>query len=127
MNNNNFSTKEAYDFLNQRKTTYNAEYKLDYVISLFKELKIYSPPCHVIHVTGTNGKGSTCAMLESIYRLAGLKTGLFTSPYLISLFESIKVSNQNITENQFICLFNKVYQITNILETENPCYKFSFF
>ena len=37
-----------------------------------------------IHVAGTNGKGSTCAMLESIYRHAGYKTGLYTSPHLIS-------------------------------------------
>src|SRR5271155_3155368 len=36
-----------------------------------------------IHVAGTNGKGSTCAMLESIYRAAGWRTGLFTSPHLV--------------------------------------------
>ena len=61
--------KEASTFLNQRKTTYNAFYKLDYVILLFEKLKILRPPCQVIHVTGTNGKGSTCSMLESIYRI----------------------------------------------------------
>ncbi|SVE09368.1 uncharacterized protein METZ01_LOCUS462222, partial [marine metagenome] len=38
----------------------------------------------IIHVAGTNGKGSVCAMLESIYRHAGYQTGLFTSPHLIS-------------------------------------------
>ncbi len=40
-----------------------------------------------IHVAGTNGKGSTCAMLESIYRAAGLRVGLFTSPHLVSFRE----------------------------------------
>jgi dihydrofolate synthase/folylpolyglutamate synthase len=45
-----------------------------------------------IHVAGTNGKGSTCAMLESIYRAAGLRVGLFTSPHLVSFSERIQVN-----------------------------------
>src|SRR6185295_18974988 len=40
-----------------------------------------------IHVAGTNGKGSTCAMLESIYRTAGLRVGLLTSPHLVAFGE----------------------------------------
>ena len=51
-----------------------------------------------IHVAGTNGKGSTCAMLESIYRTAGLKVGLFTSPHLVSFGERIQVNRQPINE-----------------------------
>ncbi len=44
-----------------------------------------------VHVAGTNGKGSTCAMLESIYRTAGLKVGLYTSPHLVRFSERIQV------------------------------------
>ena len=44
-----------------------------------------------VHIAGTNGKGSTAAMLESIFRNAGFKTGLFTSPHLLDLRERIKV------------------------------------
>jgi dihydrofolate synthase/folylpolyglutamate synthase len=51
-----------------------------------------------IHVAGTNGKGSTCAMLESIYRAAGLRVGLFTSPHLVSFRERIQVNRQLISE-----------------------------
>jgi dihydrofolate synthase/folylpolyglutamate synthase len=51
-----------------------------------------------IHVAGTNGKGSTCAMLESIYRQAGYKVGLFTSPHLISFTERIQVNRKPIPE-----------------------------
>src|SRR5579871_4575960 len=51
-----------------------------------------------IHVAGTNGKGSTCAMLESIYRAAGLRTGLFTSPHLVSFRERIQINRQFISE-----------------------------
>jgi dihydrofolate synthase / folylpolyglutamate synthase len=51
-----------------------------------------------IHVAGTNGKGSTCAMLESIYRAAGLRVGLFTSPHLVSFTERIQVGRVPISQ-----------------------------
>jgi dihydrofolate synthase/folylpolyglutamate synthase len=57
-----------------------------------------------IHVAGTNGKGSTCAMLESIYRTAGLRVGLFTSPHLVSFRERIQVNRQLIPENEVVRL-----------------------
>jgi dihydrofolate synthase/folylpolyglutamate synthase len=50
-----------------------------------------------IHVAGTNGKGSTCAMLESIYRAAGCRVGLFTSPHLVSFAERIQVDRHLIS------------------------------
>jgi dihydrofolate synthase/folylpolyglutamate synthase len=50
-----------------------------------------------IHVAGTNGKGSTCAMLESIYRTAGLRVGLFTSPHLVAFGERIQVNRHVIS------------------------------
>src|SRR6202041_1517504 len=60
-----------------------------------------------IHVAGTNGKGSTCAMLESIYRAAGLRTGLFTSPHLVSFRERIQVNRQLISEADVVRLVEK--------------------
>lgn len=51
-----------------------------------------------IHVAGTNGKGSVCAMLDSICRAAGMKTGLFTSPHLITFRERIRVNGELIDE-----------------------------
>jgi len=51
-----------------------------------------------IHVAGTNGKGSTCAMLESIYRAAGLRVGLFTSPHLVSFRERMQINRQFVAE-----------------------------
>ncbi|MDB6033760.1 MAG: FolC bifunctional protein [Verrucomicrobiales bacterium] len=61
-----------------------------------------------IHVAGTNGKGSTCAMLESIYRSAGLKTGLFTSPHLVSFRERLQVNRQLISEQEVVKLVEKM-------------------
>ena len=48
----------------------------------------------IIHVAGTNGKGSVCAMLDSIYRENGYKVGLFSSPHLVELGERIRVNGK---------------------------------
>ena len=53
-----------------------------------------------IHVTGTNGKGSTCAMMASILRAAGYRTGLYTSPFLIRFNERMQVDGQQITDDE---------------------------
>ncbi len=52
----------------------------------------------VIHVAGTNGKGSVCAMIDSILRAQGYRTGLFTSPHLITFRERIRVNGEMISE-----------------------------
>lgn len=62
-----------------------------------------------IHVSGTNGKGSTCAMLDSALREAGYKTGLFTSPHLISFRERIQV-NRKLIPKQTVISFVKNYR-----------------
>src|SRR6266581_2603309 len=61
-----------------------------------------------IHVAGTNGKGSTCAMLESIYRSAGLRVGLFTSPHLVSFGERIQVNRQAVREEEVVRLVSEL-------------------
>lgn len=55
-----------------------------------------------IHVSGTNGKGSVSAMLESILRAAGWRTGLYTSPHLVSLGERVQVNRQVLTEQEIV-------------------------
>lgn len=54
-----------------------------------------------IHVTGTNGKGSVCAMLSEILQADGKKVGLFTSPHLESYCERMKINGENISESEF--------------------------
>ncbi|HEY4416470.1 MAG TPA: folylpolyglutamate synthase/dihydrofolate synthase family protein [Verrucomicrobiae bacterium] len=61
-----------------------------------------------IHVAGTNGKGSTCAMLESIYRAAGLRVGLFTSPHLVSFRERMQINRQLVPENEIVRLVTEI-------------------
>src|SRR6266446_8216948 len=67
-----------------------------------------------IHVAGTNGKGSTCAMLESIYRAAGLRVGLFTSPHLVSFGERIQVDRRVIAADE---VARAVSELQPLLET----------
>jgi len=56
-------------------------------------------PWKVIHVAGTNGKGSVCAMIDSILRAQGYRTGLFTSPHLVTFRERIRVNGEMISED----------------------------
>ena len=63
---------------------------------------------HFIHVAGTNGKGSVCAMLESIYRAAGYRTGLFTSPHLLDFRERIQVNRRHIPADSLLRLVRQM-------------------
>ena len=68
-----------------------------------------------VQVAGTNGKGSTCAFLDSICVLAGIKTGLYTSPHLISITERIKIGGQEISEKDFAHHATKIKEISEKL------------
>jgi len=66
-----------------------------------------------IHVAGTNGKGSVCAMLDAICREAGLKTGLFTSPHLITFRERIQVNGEMISEEDVAATLTAVRNLVS--------------
>ncbi|MBQ4646818.1 MAG: bifunctional folylpolyglutamate synthase/dihydrofolate synthase [Candidatus Gastranaerophilales bacterium] len=72
----------------------------------------------IIHVAGTNGKGSTCKIINEILIEQGLKTGLFTSPHLFSYTERIKINNKNIDENVFDKLTNEIDSLAKENEIE---------
>jgi folylpolyglutamate synthase len=83
-----------------------------------------SPPqldrlsARAIHVAGTKGKGTTCAITESILRHAGYTTGLYTSPHLITVRERIKVNGQPIDEATFTHFFWQVWD--KIMQNREP-------
>jgi dihydrofolate synthase/folylpolyglutamate synthase len=64
----------------------------------------------VLHIAGTNGKGSVAAMSEAILRTAGWKTGLYTSPHLEKVQERIRVSGRNIPSRKFAALVTRIYE-----------------
>jgi dihydrofolate synthase/folylpolyglutamate synthase len=71
---------------------------LDSSRRLFASLGVPAPNERILHVAGTNGKGSVCAMLDSICRAAGYRTALFTSPHLVTFRERIQVNGELIPE-----------------------------
>ncbi len=69
-----------------------------------------------VQIAGTNGKGSTAAMLESICRAAGIQCGLYTSPHLVSITERIRVSGVEITREEFAACATTVRHVSEQLE-----------
>ncbi|MBR1781422.1 MAG: bifunctional folylpolyglutamate synthase/dihydrofolate synthase, partial [Oscillospiraceae bacterium] len=69
-----------------------------------------------IHVTGSNGKGSTCAMLDAILRAAGYRTGLYTSPSLETFCERIRVDGENIPGQRLAEVTERVREIAEAME-----------
>lgn len=74
----------------------------------------------VIHVAGTNGKGSVCAMLASIFEAAGLRCGLYTSPHIVHFSERIRINNIEISENDIV-------RLTRLLQPEIDRLQCTFF
>ena len=84
---------------------------LEGITRLLQACGVLYPRSRVIHVAGTNGKGSTCAFAESVARAAGYSTGLFTSPHLVEFNERIRVNGQMIPAEDAARLIFKVRDI----------------
>lgn len=69
----------------------------------------------IIHVTGTNGKGSTAAMLASILQAAGIKTALYTSPHLVEYTERMKINNKQISPEEFAATIENIADIVKVM------------
>ena len=82
--------------------------KPEHTVELLKRLG--HPECgmKVIHVAGTNGKGSVCAFLSEMLTLAGKKTALFTSPHLVRINERFQINNVPISDELFLESYQKV-------------------
>lgn len=90
------------------KDKFHIELGLDRISKL---LKIFGSPQNklkIIHVAGTNGKGSTCSILSSVLLAAGYKIGLFTSPHLVKYTERIQINGINIPDKEFCELLTEV-------------------
>ena len=79
----------------------------------------------IVHVAGTNGKGSVCAYLQAILMAEGKRTGFFTSPHLVSVNERIRMDNVQIDNKTFLEVFRKVLKtVRRMVEDgiEHPSY-----
>ncbi len=99
--------KTAQEFLFERSAQ-GMKLGLRNMRELVRRLDLPQGNFQSIHIAGTNGKGSTAAILESILRAAGYKTGLNTSPHLIDLRERIRVNGEKIKEEDLLLHLNRM-------------------
>ena len=92
--------------------------KLSHTKECLKRLGNPEKNFKVIHVAGTNGKGSTCAFLTSVFREAGYSCGLFTSPHLVVINERFQINEQNIDDQSFLRAFHRVKELADELVAE---------
>jgi dihydrofolate synthase/folylpolyglutamate synthase len=87
-----------------------AKLGLERITALLEALGSPQRECRWVHVAGTNGKGSTCAMIEAGLRAAGIRTGLYISPHLIEPTERIQIAGEQVTQDQFAQAFGRVHE-----------------
>jgi dihydrofolate synthase/folylpolyglutamate synthase len=102
----------------ERRSPQPGDLKLDRMVELLHRLGDPHTKFHSIHVAGSKGKGSTCAMLESVLRRAGHRTGLFTSPHLTNVRERIQVQHELISEHELAAVAGVVRPVVEALEGE---------
>jgi len=101
----------------------SAKLGLERIVAVLAALGNPERAYRVVHVAGTNGKGSTCAMIEAGLRAAGVRTGLFTSPHLIEPTERIQIDGIPVSEADFERAFNVVHEIAETLDLDcHPTY-----
>ena len=103
--------QEALDWLYATQT-FGIKLGLEGPTRLLREFLAF--PSHrtkVIHVAGTNGKGSTCAMIDALGQGLALRSGLFTSPHLIDYRERVRVNGLEITEEKTASLLTELREL----------------
>lgn len=100
------SVQFLYALGNEIKT---AKFGLERIRAVLDALGRPQDRCVFVHVAGTNGKGSTCAMIDAGLRAAGFRTGLFTSPHLSQPTERIRIDGVPVSGAQFADAFNRVH------------------
>ena len=72
----------------------------------------------VIHVSGTNGKGSAARMAEALCRAYGLRTGLYTSPHLERINERIAIDGQELSDDDFVDMWDQIKDLVAIVDSK---------
>ena len=109
--------QEAINYINSKKTVVTAP-ALHRIRALMEALGDPQKEYPCIHVAGTNGKGSACAMAESILRAAGYRTGLDTSPHLLRFNERIQISGVPVSDERLAEAVERVREAAETMEEE---------
>lgn len=109
------TVQEAISYI-ERYTWSTTRLGLERTRELLQKLGDPQKKLKFIHVTGSNGKGSTCAMLDSILRKAGYRTGLYTSPYIQDFCERMRVDGKNIPGEALAAITERVRDIAENMD-----------
>src|SRR3954447_13083741 len=101
------SVQFLYALGNEIKTV---KFGLESIQAVLQELGSPQNAFRAIHIAGTNGKGSTCAMIDAGLRAAGFRTGLYTSPHLVEPTERIRIAGSPVSREQFADAFRIVHE-----------------
>lgn len=93
---------------------------LSYIRKILAKLGNPQDRVKTIHVTGTNGKGSTSYYLSSLLQKAGQKTGLFVSPYIVKFNERIQINGQGISDDDLVMGFEKISDAIRDIRRQDP-------
>ena len=104
----NYTEAVEYIYSIPKFTTKN---KLEHTMEFMSRLGHPERSMKIIHVAGTNGKGSVCAFLSSMLTAAGKRTGLFTSPHLVKINERFQINNEMVSDEEFLLAYEKVDQV----------------
>ena len=109
---------EALKFI-QKSGKFGSKLGLLNITNLMHELGDPQDKLRFVHVAGTNGKGSTALFISEILRSAGLKTGLYTSPFIYEFNERMKIDGKNIPDSDFSAVMEKVIAAINNMLKKN--------
>lgn len=119
-----FTYEEAAAYI-EEIPKFTKKHTLEHTKTFLKRLGNPAADRKIVHVAGTNGKGSVCAYLQAILMTEGKRTGFFTSPHLVSVNERIRVDNIQIDNETFLKVFRKVLKIVRQMVEdgiEHPSY-----
>jgi dihydrofolate synthase/folylpolyglutamate synthase len=114
---NTLSFQDAYDWLCSFEK-YGWIFGLERINSLLEQLGNPHQGLRVIHVAGTNGKGSVCKYISSILQKAGYRVGLYLSPHVERFSERIVINNQEISPEDFACLVSQVGPVVEAMKKQ---------
>lgn len=107
---------EAMEYLDNA-AMFGMNFGLERTINILKHLGNPQDKIKCIHIAGTNGKGSTTAMISSVLRESGYKVGMHTSPYIEVFEERIQINNKNIPKERLAEIITKVRAAVDLLDT----------
>lgn len=112
-----FDYNEAVEYINEIPK-FTKKNTIEHTKKFLERLNILQENMKIIHIAGTNGKGSVCAMLSNILVKMGKSVGLFTSPHLVKVNERVRINNEVVTDEEFTRIFNEVKKQIDIMEKE---------